>query len=677
MGLKTSRCYNSRGNCKDDLGLTGDAFDDYTTAMKLNPESYIARYNLATSYLKKKDYSNAILFYSEALKINPDYSLAYYWRGHTYNTVGDYESAIKDMNEALARNPKDAGIYVTLGDTYFNQKLYLKAIQTYEKIMTFDKNCGTCYYGRARARQDSGMLKEALADYMIFREREPQNANAHNGVGIAYDQMGDTVKAIQNYSKAIQLDTMCYYAYWNRGLIYVAQQKYNEALEDYEKAARRDIGDAKFYDDYGLCLYYTGFKEQALVNFNRSLELNDNRLITLYHRAFIYQELQREPDAVNDYKTIVGLDSTYSDAWAELGRIRLNHGEYADCAAAYDRAISSWSSCANCYFGRAYANQELGFYNKALEDYETYLRLVPDYPGAYNNMGSVYLALKDTAKALSNYNKAIELNSNDLTTYTNRAIIYRGKGNYKAAEEDYFSAIRIDSSEASTYAYLGMNYSNQKNYRKAIYWCEKAVSISPRDPVLYYNLATVKRDSNSNYQVKNDLEKLRVLLQDDPDRYKTLGMLYSQLKDHKNALQNYDSAIALNKADASLYSDRATVWVDLKNNQAALKDLNSAIALDTTYAGYFNERGLIYSLLKDYKNAIKDLNTSIRMNPGNSYTNNNLANCHFALGQKDKACEYWNKALEMGYRYDPAWKKQFGIDDPEELVKKHCAAQSR
>ena len=61
-----------------------------------------------------------------------------------------------------------------------------------------------------------------------------------------------------------------------------------------------------------------------------------------------------------------------------------------------------------------------------------------------------------------------------------------------------------------------------------------------------------------------------------------------------------------------------------------------------------------------------------RLDPQAKYPPNNLANSYFKLNQVNKACEYWRKALDLGYVYKPEWKQEFGIHDPVELVKKWC-----
>ena len=60
------------------------------------------------------------------------------------------------------------------------------------------------------------------------------------------------------------------------------------------------------------------------------------------------------------------------------------------------------------------------------------------------------------------------------------------------------------------------------------------------------------------------------------------------------------------------------------------------------------------------------------MKPDFTYTYNNCANAMFAIDDKAGACEWWQKALDKGYVYRPEWKEQYDIDDPVELIKKHC-----
>ena len=59
--------------------------------------------------------------------------------------------------------------------------------------------------------------------------------------------------------------------------------------------------------------------------------------------------------------------------------------------------------------GKAVAHNELGEYEKAIEDYSEAIRLNPKDSIAYNNLGHSYGKLGDHQKALEYYQKAMEI----------------------------------------------------------------------------------------------------------------------------------------------------------------------------------------------------------------------------------------------------------------------------
>ena len=62
-------------------------------------------YNRGTKHISKNNYNSAIENFTKAIKIDPDYADAYYTHGTVYYWQEDYDNAIEDYNQAIRINP--------------------------------------------------------------------------------------------------------------------------------------------------------------------------------------------------------------------------------------------------------------------------------------------------------------------------------------------------------------------------------------------------------------------------------------------------------------------------------------------------------------------------------------------------------------------------------------------
>jgi len=85
---------------KGELGDKPGAIDDYTLAIKFNPNLAQAYYNRGNDYRKSGANQEAIQDYSQAIKINPNFTESYYNRGVARYALGDKQGAISDLQQA-------------------------------------------------------------------------------------------------------------------------------------------------------------------------------------------------------------------------------------------------------------------------------------------------------------------------------------------------------------------------------------------------------------------------------------------------------------------------------------------------------------------------------------------------------------------------------------------------
>jgi tetratricopeptide (TPR) repeat protein len=86
--------------------MIDNAIISYNSILKIEPKNKYANYNIGYIYLVYLNkFKEAINYFSEALKIDPKYTEAYYNRGLCYEMLGDYTNARADYHNATNITP--------------------------------------------------------------------------------------------------------------------------------------------------------------------------------------------------------------------------------------------------------------------------------------------------------------------------------------------------------------------------------------------------------------------------------------------------------------------------------------------------------------------------------------------------------------------------------------------
>jgi len=96
--------------------LRGKARDRYKEAVKINPDSLLARIDLADAYLYFNDYSGAARELEIAARLAPRDPRVWSNLGYTFHAIGRLDDAIDCYERALEYAPKDIRMRVALSD---------------------------------------------------------------------------------------------------------------------------------------------------------------------------------------------------------------------------------------------------------------------------------------------------------------------------------------------------------------------------------------------------------------------------------------------------------------------------------------------------------------------------------------------------------------------------------
>ena len=129
---------------------------------------------------------------------------------------------------------------INAGHRYFRKKQYDRAIKLYTAAVAVDPDKVEAIYWRARAFQQKGETKKAISDLQKVIDINPNYVAAYNSLGWIYSNSRDWDKAITYFSRAIEINPKSGWAFYNRGRCYHAKGEEKKALEDAKRAC--DLG---------------------------------------------------------------------------------------------------------------------------------------------------------------------------------------------------------------------------------------------------------------------------------------------------------------------------------------------------------------------------------------------------------------------------------------------------
>lgn len=162
--------------------------------------------------------------------------------------------------------------------------------------------------------------------------------------------------------------------------------------------------------------YYDTFRpDEAIEACNLAIMLNANNKSAYFNRAYLYELINKDSLALENYTQAIALDDNYADAYYNRGMLYEHMTDYQLAIEDYSRAIKlNPPYLADVYNNRGNTYQEMNFSEKAISDYTKAISLNPSNSIALFNRANAYLSMNMKSEALLDFNRILELEPSNL-----------------------------------------------------------------------------------------------------------------------------------------------------------------------------------------------------------------------------------------------------------------------
>ena len=295
---------------------------------------------------------------------------------------GKTQNAIKLAKQIIAKDQKNYLAHYYLGKAYIKENRNELAVIEYKNVndnALFGEGINELTF---RSEYSQLLLKynqqnEALKNFLLLTKLDPQNAENFYQVGRIYEQQNRYDLALGFMQKCAMLDKKHAKAHAEIGLMLYRTKQFNEAkkeidmaiklspetytsyyylgkilkdakdlqgaIKSFEKAQRDPELKQKAIIEHGSCYMIAGRIDNALVDFQRAIELDKDgtQQETLYARYFLaacYEKSRKIDKAIEQWEAIYKRNKGFRDVSAKLS-------EYKDLQA--NDFLKDYLTCSN------------------------------------------------------------------------------------------------------------------------------------------------------------------------------------------------------------------------------------------------------------------------------------------------------------------------------------------
>lgn len=291
------------------------------------------------------------------------------------------------------------------------------------------------YCDAAEKLEKAKNFEGAIENYSKAIEMDPKLEKAYIARAACYEKINFKSEAVEDFKKAMAFNPKEKEYYYNAGRLLFDLEKYKEADEMLRKALERDKG----YTEALAIEVKTLFKlkDYTYGMTVTQLAIDDKKNAnTLYNHAVMLDSLKNYVEADKFYKNAKNADPKFIPAYVGMALTELKLNKTEDAMKACDEALTKDPNNIDVFYAKSLVNAAKKDFQNAINEITKVILTKPS-PETFMLRASFYGVLGQHHNAINDYSQVVKLDDKNIYAYLNRANANEQIQNFKAALSDY------------------------------------------------------------------------------------------------------------------------------------------------------------------------------------------------------------------------------------------------
>lgn len=315
-------------------------------------------------------------------------------------------------------------------------KLFENAIKQDPKFALAVAGLGEAYWRKYEATKNAIWVEKAQVQCRQAMKLNDQLSAVNITLGMVHNGTGKYEDAVQDFEKALETDPTNADAYRGLARAYEAIEAPEKAESTFMKAIELKPDYWAGYNDLGVFYFRNGRYDEAIAQFQQVIKLTPDNYRGYNNLGGIYYLLNRWQDAQQMFEHSFALKKSYAVS-SNLGTLYFIQGKYKEAARTYEKGIELnpneyviWGNLASAYYwAPGERDKAAETYRKAIVLTKERLKINPNDPDLIATMAGYYSMIGERSQSLKLIEQALEMAQENVQVMYRAATVYEQLGN--------------------------------------------------------------------------------------------------------------------------------------------------------------------------------------------------------------------------------------------------------